>query len=658
MTIVKKFISTLMSLALVMSLCMGSVVLADNADIDTTKKGSITIHKYDITAAESDNVATDSIVSDGKKNSAAEDTLKKYAVKGVEFTYLKVGDIIQDEDGGVISIKYEIPEELQTILGLSDSDKKVINGKDYFTSGKINEAMSDALSRGIETRNSIEDYAKKGTGMSLTSEKGITTADNLDTGLYMVVETAVPEQVVSTTDPFLVSIPMTNPEGDGWFYDVDLYPKNQTGNPTIDKMVRNAEGRNATDGSKTAQDDSYIVTDKDETDFAGKRTEYTYASSVTASEGDVLDYIIVSRLPHITSKATYLSEYTFKDTLSRGIEYMDDTVRIAFYSSSKDAQANDVTRAKTIWNVSSDNMSATIKRTDNRTDTSSLTVKMTQKGLKEINEKYSDHYMVVYYQAVVNSDAQTVPGDSGNPNDVQLTWSRTSEGYYDTLEDEATVFTYGLDITKTFSDNGGNAENVSFILYNVTDGYYVVAKKSETSGDDKTYYVTGKTTEKDSATSLVPSAKGKLLVYGLEGDGYELTETGTDDGYTLLKDPVKIEIREATQKIQPAVAGRDGLAMNDADRANTTSGEGRPAGKVAMDVSAVVSATATLDGNNATLSPADGSDNAVVGISVVNSRKWRLPQTGGEAVRLLPVIGLLIAGAGLILTRKKEKDEA
>ena len=59
--------------------------------------------------------------------------------------------------------------------------------------------------------------------------------------------------------------------------------------------------------------------------------------------------------------------------------------------------------------------------------------------------------------------------------------------------------------------------------------------------------MTGKTTDRNKVTSLVPSKKGKLLVYGLEGDSYELTETKTDDGYTLLKDPVKIEVTPATQ---------------------------------------------------------------------------------------------------------------
>lgn len=65
---------------------------------------------------------------------------------------------------------------------------------------------------------------RAGTAMDLTSDMGVTSKDNLDLGLYLIVETKVPEEVVSTTDPFFVSIPMTNSEGNGWFYDLNLYP--------------------------------------------------------------------------------------------------------------------------------------------------------------------------------------------------------------------------------------------------------------------------------------------------------------------------------------------------------------------------------------------------------------------------------------------------
>ena len=45
----------------------------------------------------------------------------------------------------------------------------------------------------------------------------------------------MPENVISTCNPFFVSLPMTTMDGKNWNYDVTVYPKNQTGNPTLEK---------------------------------------------------------------------------------------------------------------------------------------------------------------------------------------------------------------------------------------------------------------------------------------------------------------------------------------------------------------------------------------------------------------------------------------
>ena len=44
----------------------------------------------------------------------------------------------------------------------------------------------------------------------------------------------------------------------------------------------------------------------------------TAAPTGTASDGDVIDYQLISTLPSITSESTYLTCYTFVDTLSKG----------------------------------------------------------------------------------------------------------------------------------------------------------------------------------------------------------------------------------------------------------------------------------------------------------------------------------------------------
>ena len=66
-------------------------------------------------------------------------------------------------------------------------------------------------------------------------------------GLYLAVETRVPENVTSTCNPFFVSLPMTTIDGKDWNYDVTVYPKNQTGSPDLEKTVRedkNSTGKN------------------------------------------------------------------------------------------------------------------------------------------------------------------------------------------------------------------------------------------------------------------------------------------------------------------------------------------------------------------------------------------------------------------------------
>lgn len=73
-----------------------------------------------------------------------------------------------------------------------------------------------------------------------TDKNGYTHLDNLELGLYLFVETEVPEQVTDTVNPWFVQLPFTSADGDMWQYDMNVYPKNQSGNPTLDKSVRNA----------------------------------------------------------------------------------------------------------------------------------------------------------------------------------------------------------------------------------------------------------------------------------------------------------------------------------------------------------------------------------------------------------------------------------
>lgn len=99
--IIKK--ATVAALTAVMILAPIVNVKAASSDvIDTSKTGSLTIHKYDMTAAKQAGVNLDQFTSTGKQDTNAEQALKKYAIKGVEFSYLRVGDVEQQSENGKV----------------------------------------------------------------------------------------------------------------------------------------------------------------------------------------------------------------------------------------------------------------------------------------------------------------------------------------------------------------------------------------------------------------------------------------------------------------------------------------------------------------------------------------------------------------------------
>ena len=247
-----RIISVAMSLALILSLCLNSVVfaadygIATKDTIDTSAKGSIEIHKYDISATQKAGVSVDEYAADGKKNTTAEEILSKYSIQGVVFTYLQVADIYTYSNSTAAGVNVQVlygftDTNLLSAIGLkTDNAILVKDGKYYYSSTMISDSLSNLLeNKNTDTKNILEDYITTNGGINLpeTSATGITSADNLNVGLYLIVETYVPEDVTYTTDPFFVSIPTTTNDGEEWNYDLVVYPKNQTDYPTLDKTV-------------------------------------------------------------------------------------------------------------------------------------------------------------------------------------------------------------------------------------------------------------------------------------------------------------------------------------------------------------------------------------------------------------------------------------
>ncbi|MCK7677706.1 SpaH/EbpB family LPXTG-anchored major pilin [Corynebacterium sp. CCM 9186] len=110
-----------------------------------------------------------------------------------------------------------------------------------------------------------------------TTSEGVATfstdKDTITPGAYLVKETDAPEGVVKGDD-FIVFLPMTEPDGSGWNYDVVAYPKNTKMDVT--KEITGGENANA---------------------------------------GDILEYTLTTKRPPFDKARSYLTFFAFEDSL-------------------------------------------------------------------------------------------------------------------------------------------------------------------------------------------------------------------------------------------------------------------------------------------------------------------------------------------------------
>ncbi len=611
----------------VMLLCSLTIPAFADSTIDLTQSGSVNLWKYDLTSAQADGVWDSSYVSTGVRDQSGVEAIlgasgssSGYAIEGVIYSYLKVADLksvtVTDNNVERSELMYGIANNAANTaflnaIGVSANDRYAAadetNGDVttyYYRSDTLIAGLQNALSANATTvKNALETYVVNngGTAMPATDANGHSAASDLPLGLYLFVETSVPEMVTSTTAPFLISIPMTSTiaSGSSWIYDVVVYPKNLTGLPTLDKTVREAKTSSGKNNGSAAITDGY-------------------AESATASAGDTVEYQIISTLPSITSAASYLSQYTFVDTLSTGLTYKKNDVVLEFYSEAA------CTNKIATWTADSEKF--TVGYTTGTNGESIMTIAMTVAGLNEINTSsavytgasavnsgYSDCTLRITYGATLDTDSSLILGDTGNPNTVTLTWKRSNAAFYDTLTDTAIVYSFGLDVTKNFSDGRGDATKVEFLIQNSTDNRYLTGALNASEG---VWYVTGVTADANSATHFIPTAAGKLTVKGLEDDAYTLTEVKTDSAYTLLKAPVQV------------IVSKSGTTV-----------------------------TATVDGNAVNMSAVGTSGHALVPFTIINTRGFDLPQTGGTGNWMFPVIGMVMLAAcitGIVILLKKK----
>lgn len=223
----KRFFTGVLSAVMALSVCALPAAAADDegngatatttytSTIDTSKKGSITIHKY---LVKGDLPKGDSNYGEALADTSAlkeADGTPYEAAEGVGFSIYKVMDakeLVAYYDG-----KYAGTEPSATGCTVDKDGENVTLGD--------------------------KSYSRVGSEQKTTKD-GTTTFNDLELGLYLVVETTKPKSVTSAVTPFLVSVPMTKVGKDGktdpteWLYNIHVYPKNSTkvGDVTLEKM--------------------------------------------------------------------------------------------------------------------------------------------------------------------------------------------------------------------------------------------------------------------------------------------------------------------------------------------------------------------------------------------------------------------------------------
>lgn len=521
--------------------------------------GSVTITKYDGNSNEQGYEELNPEYG-GEQTVAGHNLLS-----GVKFAYAEVGSRVQVNTDSGFEMMYTLNDGVADVFGNLTADYAE-RGTNYYRQTTLQNALSKKKDEAITyvKTNKRNTEAETVTGTGQVKFEGL----SLET-LYLFAETdatgakdvngTTPVNVTQVSAPFLVSLPFTDKEGKQ-LYDLNVYPKNAVGTETIDKKI--VEG-----------------------DQEVTRTQ--------ANIGDKINYEVTYSVP-VTEHG--LTNLVVTDIMDKGLTF-DNTVKI------KNGE-NEV-----------DSTNYTVLASVAAGQPTTITITFIKEYLDTLVGPSTQSFTITY-GATVNEDA--VLGQTGNKNEVYVTYQNDGDVEQNTDHKETKVFTYGIDLLKTGEDSAKLA-GVEFALTKGDSAETAtnVNVSEVTDSNSNKFYATGNT---EDSNIVKTNADGKIYIRGLEAGTYFLTETKTNAGYVLLKDPVKIVITQ-----------------EDADT-----------GK----------ASATVNDKEVTMNPDQlqtDSLTAKVPLTVVNNKGFDLPATGGTGIAVFTIAGIVIAAvaAALLFTRKK-----
>lgn len=340
---------------------------------------------------------------------------------------------------------------------------------------------------------------------------------------------------------------------------------------------------------------------------------------LTAETGDVLDYKLTAQVPTLTDYDN-LTEFTMSDTLEKQ-EFDPASVEIAIGNATitrgTDADSNKFYIGQTLL--------ATLNSDGYANNESSFTLTFEPSTL----EAYEGETVTVTYSARLTTDAVKV-----NVNDAELVWS--NNGSDSSLTDSTEVYTYGIELTKTFSDatvSADEIDDVTFQLYRVNQQTQA-EELLHFTGSAGSYTLVSDSDGTGNVTDLkLDTNNRKLTVVGLDDDEtYILKETNTADGYNLIDEDVTIDLE----------AQADPNAM-------------------LLDEKATSVKLGTTDLKPSFVNNTNTTETAIASVAfeLYNQKGFTLPKTGGTGTWALTMGGILliaVAGGMLVVSRRKNSS--